>query len=107
MEIVTDPSAQGSGETTVRLAFHVDGQVRAWVNTYQGFVTLEFCHGSAAVSVFVQNVDQADELIQLLQIARTELASRSTPSNSTAACTGSPGTRLSSVSADSSAGGVT
>ena len=96
MEILTDPSVRGSGVTAVHVTVHVDGQAQAWVNTYPDFVTVEIWQRAAAVSVFVQNVAQADDLIRVLHLARAELASlqsAASPSGATSSA-GSAGSSL-------------
>lgn len=73
MEILTDPALRKSGVEAVHVQVHVDGQAEAWVTVYRDFVTVQIHQRASAVSVFVQNVAQADDLIRLLQIARAEL----------------------------------
>lgn len=73
MEILADPRLRRSQVEAVHVAVHVDGQAEAWVMVYPEFVTVEIHQLASAVSVFVQNVVQADDLIRVLQLARTEL----------------------------------
>ncbi len=73
MEILSDPSLRRSGVSAVHVSVHVDGEAEAWVTVYPDFVTVQIHQQASAVSVFVQNVAQADDLIRLLQMARTGL----------------------------------
>ena len=73
MEILANPALRRSGVEAVHVAVHVDGQAESWVTVYPDFVTVEIHQLASAVSVFVQNVAQADDLIRVLRLARSEL----------------------------------